>query len=84
MPRLERYDADQLMQRLSEFDAVTARQIASVCQYVLRMTGETNGSGFTCPECGGSYFGTDLVNGVVECHDQFANGCRWRSGGRVE
>jgi hypothetical protein len=39
---------------------------------------------FTCPECGGHYFGSALdgKGGITarECHDQGMIGCRWRGG----
>lgn len=41
---------------------------------------------FTCPKCGGHYFGSSLttVNGRAvivgrQCHDQFGKGCEWHS-----
>lgn len=42
-------------------------------------------SDFTCPKCGGHYFGRDTINGValplVRCHGQSSSGkeaCDWR------
>lgn len=39
---------------------------------------------FTCPKCGGHYFGTEWPDGIeaerriVQCHDQNATGCNWQ------
>lgn len=34
---------------------------------------------FTCPDCGGHYFGTSELTGktIRSCHDQNGTGCRW-------
>ena len=33
---------------------------------------------FRCPKCGGEFFGSIGPGGVVCCHDQTEQGCRWR------
>lgn len=38
---------------------------------------------FTCPQCGGSHFGTldfhlEKEQWVRWCHDEFGVGCQWR------
>lgn len=65
------------LQRMARFWLMRDEIIASLSR--------TPNYPFTCPECGGHYFGTEWPDGIeaerriVHCHDQNGAGCSWQS-----